>query len=159
MLFSCIQVGAYSSNFFNIVDLCLRSSNYVGNDMVGNVRHVNENNWMTGVNFINILHAAFAPIDPKSVKRYWRLDLILTLLGAMCVKAPCKHVGEINPLVVKKEFSINLHPFWTILKKVFTTRVTCCIEINRNWSVLIRCQVFRRRRGVNFPNFLEADIF
>jgi len=44
-------------------------------------------------NFINILRAAFAPVDPKSVKRYWQLDWILTLLGATGVKAVRKYVG------------------------------------------------------------------
>jgi len=50
-----------------------------------------------GVNFINILWAAVAPVDPKSVKRYWQLDWILMLLGAMGVKAVRKYVGEIEP--------------------------------------------------------------
>jgi len=49
------------------------------------------------VNFINVLWAAFAPVDPKSVKRYWQLDWILTLLGATGVKAVRKYVGEIDP--------------------------------------------------------------
>jgi len=30
--------------------------------------------FIPGVNFINILRAAFAPLDPKSVKRYCQLD-------------------------------------------------------------------------------------
>ncbi len=50
-----------------------------------------------GVNFINILHTAFAPIEPKSVKRYWQLAWILKLLGATGVKAAHKYVGEIDP--------------------------------------------------------------
>ncbi len=49
------------------------------------------------VNFINVLRAAFAPVDPKCVKRYWQLDWILTLLGATGVKAVHKYVGEIEP--------------------------------------------------------------
>jgi hypothetical protein len=28
----------------------------------------------SGVDFINILRAAFAHVDPKSVKRYWEFD-------------------------------------------------------------------------------------
>jgi len=51
----------------------------------------------SGVNFINVLWAAFAPVDPKSVKRYWQLDWTLTLLGATGVKAVRKYVGEIEP--------------------------------------------------------------
>jgi len=50
-----------------------------------------------GVNFINIQRAAFTPTDHKSVKRYWQLDWILTLLGATCVKAARKYVDEIDP--------------------------------------------------------------
>jgi len=42
----------------------------------------------------NVLIAAFAAVDPKSVKRYWQLDWILTLLGATGVKAARKYVGE-----------------------------------------------------------------
>ncbi len=49
------------------------------------------------VNFINVLRAAFAPVDPKSVKRYWQLDRILMLLGATGVKFVHKYVGEIVP--------------------------------------------------------------
>jgi len=50
----------------------------------------------TGVNFINVLHAAFAPVDPKSVKRYWQLDWILMFLGATGIKAAHKYVVEID---------------------------------------------------------------
>jgi len=50
-----------------------------------------------GVNFIIVLWTAFAPVDPKSAKRYWQLDWILTLLGATGVKAVSKYVGEIEP--------------------------------------------------------------
>ncbi len=40
-----------------------------------------------GVNFFNVLQAAFAPVAPKSVKRYWQFDWVLTLWGATGVKA------------------------------------------------------------------------
>jgi len=36
-------------------------------------------------------------VDPKSTKRHWQLDCLFALLGSMCVKAVCKHVGEIDP--------------------------------------------------------------
>ncbi len=55
-----------------------------------------------GVNFISILGAAFAPVDPKSVKRYWQLDWILTLLGARGVGAVRKYVGKIEGHIVYK---------------------------------------------------------
>ncbi len=35
--------------------------------------------------------------DPKSVKRYWQLDSIITLLGAMGVKAVRQNVDKIEP--------------------------------------------------------------
>jgi hypothetical protein len=50
-----------------------------------------------GVNVINVLRATFGPVDPKSVKRYWQLDWILTLFWATCVEAENKYVGEIEP--------------------------------------------------------------
>ncbi len=59
--------------------------------------HLFETFWMimhgSGANFINVLWAAFAPVGPKSVKRYWRL----MLLGATGVKASRKYVGGIEP--------------------------------------------------------------
>jgi len=40
-----------------------------------------------GVNFINVLRTAFTLVGPQSVKRYWRLDWVLTLWGTTGVKA------------------------------------------------------------------------
>ncbi len=51
----------------------------------------------SGVNFINVLRTAFALVDPKSVKRYWRLDWTFTLLGATGAKAVRRNVDEIEP--------------------------------------------------------------
>jgi len=62
-----------------------------------------------GANFFNIQRASFAPVDPKSVKRYWQLDWILTLLGATRVKAVRKYVGEIEPWCqYHQHFTLNL---------------------------------------------------
>ncbi len=37
----------------------------------GNVTYgAEKTRWTSGVNFINILRAAFAPVDPISIKRY-----------------------------------------------------------------------------------------
>jgi hypothetical protein len=47
--------------------------------------------------FINVLRAAFACTVPKSTKRHFRPDCLFALLGSACVKAACKHVGEIDP--------------------------------------------------------------
>ncbi len=51
----------------------------------------------TSVNFVNVLRTSFVPVDPKSTKRYWRLDWILTLLGAMCVKAVHRTLMKLRP--------------------------------------------------------------
>jgi len=48
-----------------------------------------------GLNFINILRNALT--HPKSVKRFWRLDWVLTLWEATGVKAARKNVDEIDP--------------------------------------------------------------
>jgi len=49
-----------------------------------------------GLNFINFLCTAFTFVDPKSVKRYWQLDWVLTLWGATGVKAARKYGDEID---------------------------------------------------------------
>ncbi len=69
-------------------------------------------NIQPGVNFIKILRAAFESVNPKSVKRYLRLDWILTLLGAMGVKAARKHGCEIDPRSRSKlpKRVLSLHP-------------------------------------------------
>ncbi len=54
------------------------------------------NLFLSGLNFINVLHTAFTLVDPKSVKRYWRLKWVLTLWAATGVKAACKYVDEID---------------------------------------------------------------
>ncbi len=41
----------------------------------------------TGVNFIYILHTAFALVDPESVKNTVRSSVFFTLLGSTSVKA------------------------------------------------------------------------
>jgi len=46
---------------------------------------------------MNVLRAAIAPVDPKSIKRYLQLEWILTLLRATGVKAAPKYVREIEP--------------------------------------------------------------
>ncbi len=50
-----------------------------------------------GVNYINVLRAAFACTDPKRAKRHWWLDChYAVILGSAFVKAAHKHVGEID---------------------------------------------------------------
>ena len=43
--------------------------------------------WRPGVNFTNILQAAFMPADLKSAKKTVKLSSFIALLGSACVKA------------------------------------------------------------------------
>ncbi len=60
----------------------------------------------TGVYFIKILRAAFMRPDPKSPKRYWRLDWIFTLLGS-------GHITTARKMSVKLTLGRHWHPLWT----------------------------------------------
>jgi len=44
-------------------------------------------NTLLGVNFTNILHAAFRLVDLENVKKIDNLTVFFTLLGSACVKA------------------------------------------------------------------------
>jgi len=57
----------------------------------------NKNLQTLGVNFINVLRTAFTLIGPKSVKRYWRLDWVLTLWGTTGVKAVRRTLMKSSP--------------------------------------------------------------
>ncbi len=46
-----------------------------------------------GVNFTNILQAAFTYEDPKSAKKHRQLDCLFALLESALIKAARKHVG------------------------------------------------------------------
>ena len=51
----------------------------------------------TGVNFINILRAAFVRADPKSAKKTVQSISFFVILLSAHVKAVHKNIGEINP--------------------------------------------------------------
>jgi hypothetical protein len=50
-----------------------------------------------GVDFTNVLGAAFTKEDPINAKRHWWLDCLFALLGSSQLQAAHKHVGEIDP--------------------------------------------------------------
>ena len=50
-----------------------------------------------GVNFTNILRAAFTHADPKSAKKTVKSSIFFVLSGSKRVKAAHKHIDEINP--------------------------------------------------------------
>jgi len=45
-----------------------------------------------GINFTNILHAAFTPTDSNSAKNTVKLAVFFELLGYACVKAASKRL-------------------------------------------------------------------
>jgi len=53
--------------------------------------------WSPGVNFINILHAAFTLVDPKSIKKIDNLTVIFTILGSSQRKAVHKMLMKLTP--------------------------------------------------------------
>ncbi len=83
-----------------------------------------------GVNFINVLRAAFILIGPESVKKDWKLDYLFTLLGSACVKAVRRTLMKLSPSenCVTVTFSLMSHIIW---RHIFTI----CIS-----SLLLRAQ-------------------
>ncbi len=51
----------------------------------------------SGVDFINILGAAFVHADPKSVNQIYNFIVFSALLGSMRVKAASKHIDDTDP--------------------------------------------------------------
>jgi len=49
-----------------------------------------------GVNFINVLQAAFYTRRSQKCKKLLDLTVFFALLGSACIKAACKHIGEID---------------------------------------------------------------
>jgi len=66
---------------------------------------------LAGVNFTNVLRAAFTLKDPKSAKKTVKLSSFFALLGSALVKAARKHVDEIDP-----------RPRHMSIADIFTTR-------------------------------------
>jgi len=50
-----------------------------------------------GVNFINIIQAAFARADPKSAKNTNNLIVFFVLLGSVLIKAACGTLMKLRP--------------------------------------------------------------
>jgi len=50
-----------------------------------------------GVNFINVLRAAFTCADPESVKILYNFTVFFMLLGLTCAKAACKTLMKLTP--------------------------------------------------------------
>jgi hypothetical protein len=57
---------------------------------------------MPGVNFINILQAAFTCADPNSAKKIVKLSVFCALSGSVCTKAACKTLLKLTPDVINQ---------------------------------------------------------
>ncbi len=70
-----------------------------------------------GINFINVLGAAFTHANPKSKKKAEDLTVFLALLGSACVEALCK-------TLMKSTTGVN---FINILGAPFCMTVLCAL--------------------------------
>jgi len=55
---------------------------------------------LSGVNFINVLRAAFAPVDPESIKDTHDLTVFFTLWVSTSVKAVHRTLMKLSPGIV-----------------------------------------------------------
>jgi len=102
------------------------------------------------VNFINVLWAAFAPVDPKRIKRYWWLDWIFTLLGATCVKAVRRTLMKLSPkerLIIRKLLDSKF------FQRESTTYLTVMTSYDLNWV----CERWRFSRFFGLILFYRID--
>ena len=76
----------------------------------GKLKLIDETTRKTGVNFTNVLWAAFMRADPKSAKKTVKLSSFIALLGSASVKAARRTLVELNP-------GVN---FTNILRAAFT---------------------------------------
>jgi len=63
-----------------------------------------------GVDFTKVLQAPFRHVDPKHAKKQSSHLCLFVLLGSKCIKAACKHVGEIDPWLGTTDIKCNLLP-------------------------------------------------
>ncbi len=61
-----------------------------------------------GVNFINVICAAFTCADPESIKFFDNLTIILMHLGSAHVKAAHKMLMKLTPEFVKMKFYVKV---------------------------------------------------
>jgi len=129
-----------------------------------------------GLYLINVLLAAFAPVDPKSVKRYWQFDWFLTLLGSTSIKAVRWTLMKSTPgSLIHQHFTCSSYKCRSQMhKKTVKSPVLFCnfgtykcksFEWNVN-EIDSKCQFqqysmssFRTRRSQKFKKDLTAWLF
>jgi len=109
----------------------------------------------SGVSFINVLRAAFAQVDPKSVKRYWGFDWILMLLGSMTTKAVRRTLMNLSPDLATASSEINTfmgvpflsdwtNSFYKIHQLVHPSSISCASLCIKDPNEECRCQFHQR---------------
>jgi len=89
-----VFLSFYSRGFQQHLSSCLQSLVYFYWNFYASFWCTAE---LSGVNFINILRAAFTCADPKSIKWYRQLDWVLMLSGSAHVKAAHKTMMKSTP--------------------------------------------------------------
>ena len=109
-----------SAIFFSGEDVCHVIGGFQDGEELAEVAREVER---LGVNFTNILRAAFALVDPKSAKKTVKLSSFFALLGSTSVKAARRTLVKLNPgrnareaqrhsSIVKTSLPISNLTFW-----------------------------------------------
>ncbi len=83
----------------------------------------------TGVNFINILRAAFAQWEPKSIKKAVKLSIFLCFWD-LRAKAARKYVGEIDPKCQFNQHSTSRFVLCFLTHKLGHNNIKLLVECN-----------------------------
>ncbi len=98
----------------------------------------------TGVNFPNVLRAAFAhAMIPKEQKDTWWLSCLSAFLGSVHVKAARKHVGEID----HRRTRIARHALRGFFH--FRTKVTECVIHGKRLKYLNRLNMICQKKNAH----------
>ena len=117
-----------------------------------------------GVNFTNVLRAAFALVDPKSAKKTVKLSSFFVLLGSARAKAACRTLVKLNlGLWFLQYFSlIFVTPGIVVVAIVLMARVyfriaktVVVVFVNVNGLLLVFVRGARRRRKRRKIDFLH----
>jgi len=113
-----------------------------------------------GVNFINILQAAFWHLDPKNAKKTDNLTGFFTLLGSASVKAACRKLMKLTP----KSLFIDCHKYttyrhWWRHTSVFESHHSSQFSPSKNMThKYLKCYFFNKEFKFQASYFLSIFI-
>jgi len=113
--------------------------------------------WLrTGVNFINILRAAFARADPKIAIKIDNSTVFFALSGSERVKAAHRTLIKMTTGVnfINIQFYLQLFPEWMCYLKLFV--LAFCIRIFLAKKLLVKCCW---NRAQNAPDVTKNTIY